>query len=82
MQYVLNTTILKENYDIHCILGVGLAIVKDGSVFARGYGLADIENQINATESTIFCLGSVTKSMTAMLLARLMSTGEHDRYSP
>lgn len=56
--------------------------MKDGSTLARGYGLADIENQINATESTIFCLGSVTKSMTAMLLARLMSTGEHDRYEP
>lgn len=56
--------------------------MKDGSTFARGYGLADIENQINATESTIFCLGSVTKSMTAMLLARLMSTGEYDRYEP
>ncbi|XP_052098779.1 uncharacterized protein LOC127733463 [Mytilus californianus] len=59
------------------IPGLGLAVVKDDEVFSKGYGLADIEKQTQTTSSTIFCVGSVTKSMTAMLLARLISSGKY-----
>ncbi|CAG2197971.1 unnamed protein product [Mytilus edulis] len=59
------------------IPGLGLAVVKDDDVFTKGYGLADKEKQIKATSSTVFCVGSVTKSMTAMLLARLISSGKY-----
>ena len=42
----------------------------------QGYGLADLENQIPVTEDTIFSIGSVSKSFTATLMAKLFANGD------
>ena len=57
--------------------GVGIAIVKDGKVYTRGFGLADIEGRRNFDADTIACGGSTGKFFTATLLAILMT--EHNR---
>ncbi len=47
--------------------GVAVAIVKDDKViFQKGFGLRDVEHNLPVTAETIFALGSVTKSFTAM----------------
>lgn len=47
----------------NAIPGVGITIVENSgnSVFAKGYGYANIENNITASENTKFCIASVTK---------------------
>jgi D-alanyl-D-alanine carboxypeptidase len=54
--------------------GTSIAVVRDGKVIkARGYGLADVENNVPATEHTVYQWASVTKQFTAgaiMLLAQ------------
>lgn len=53
--------------------GLAVAIVKDGrTVFARGYGLADVSNGVAVTNKTVFRAGSLTKQMTATAVLRLV----------
>ena len=43
--------------------GLGVAIVEDGeTVFAKGYGWRNVEQQLPVTPDTLFAIGSNTKS--------------------
>ena len=54
-----------------------IAVVKDGTVvFAKGYGLSDVEKSIKATEQTVYQLASVTKPFTAMAILMLVEDGK------
>ena len=56
--------------------GLGVAIVEDGkTVFARGYGWRNVEQQLLVTPDTLFAIGSNTKSFTATLLAMYVDEG-------
>jgi D-alanyl-D-alanine carboxypeptidase len=57
--------------------GVSVAVIKDGKVIvARGYGLADVEKSVKATEQTVYQLASVTKPFTAMATLMLIEDGK------
>ncbi|MEM0911237.1 MAG: serine hydrolase [Pseudomonadota bacterium] len=57
--------------------GMAVAIVHQGKVIhSKGYGLANIENAINATDKTNFRLASVSKAFTAAGLAILVDQGK------
>lgn len=55
------------------IPGLAVAISKNGNtIWQKGYGYADIKNKIPITpETTLFRIASVSKPLTAMVLARL-----------
>ena len=56
--------------------GLALAVVKNDSiVFARGYGVRESGKPDRVNVSTIFAIGSNTKSMTAAALAMLVDEG-------
>ena len=53
------------------------AIVKDQKViWAKGFGYADIENKIPATEHTAYHLASLTKTFGSTILMRLVQDGK------
>lgn len=55
------------------IPGMAVALVKDSStVFSKGYGLRDVENNLSVDENTLFHIASTHKSMNAMLIATLV----------
>src|SRR5688572_8973342 len=57
--------------------GVSVAVVKNGrTVLAKGYGFADLENDVPATPETVYRIGSVTKQFTAAGIMRLMEQGK------
>jgi CubicO group peptidase (beta-lactamase class C family) len=59
------------------IPGMAIAVVKDDEVIlARGFGLADLENETPVTPETIFAIGSATKAFTAMLVGMLVDDGK------
>jgi len=63
--------------------GLAIAIVKDGEVvLAKGYGYRDVEQQLPVTPSTLFAIGSVTKSFTVTLLGTLADQGTVDWNAP
>jgi CubicO group peptidase (beta-lactamase class C family) len=53
------------------------AIVKDQKVlWARGFGYADVENKIPATEHTAYHLASLTKTFASTILMQLVQEGK------
>ncbi len=57
--------------------GMAVGVIHHGRlVFARGYGLANVEEQIAITPHTDFRLASVTKQFTAMAIMRLVHEGK------
>jgi len=61
----------------HRTPGVSIAIVKNGrTILAKGYGYADLENDVPATPETVFRIGSVTKQFTAAAIMRLAEQGK------
>lgn len=57
--------------------GAALGIIKDGKlVYAKGYGMADLEHDIPITDNTIFYIGSVSKQFVTMCLLLLEEQGK------
>ena len=57
--------------------GAAVMVIKEGKpVFAKGYGLADLEKKIPCTTNTNFRLASVTKQFTAMAVLILAEEGQ------
>lgn len=57
--------------------GYAVGVVKDGAlVFARGYGRADLDNNVPITARTSFHLASLSKQFTAAAVALLILDGK------
>ena len=58
------------------IPGLSIAVVKGGEVvYARGFGFRDVERGLAATPRTVYGIGSVTKSFTAIAVLKLVEEG-------
>lgn len=67
----------------HPSVGLALGVVRDGRLaFFRGHGLADIASRTPITEDTVFRIGSVTKTMTAIAVMQLWEQGRVDLDAP
>ena len=65
-------------HDWH-VPGLAIALVKDGEVvFSQGFGLRDVEHDLEVTPQTLFPIGSATKAFTTMALALLADEGKLD----
>ncbi|MGH7453706.1 MAG: serine hydrolase domain-containing protein [bacterium] len=63
--------------------GVSVAVAMKGEiVWNEGFGFVDLDKKVNATVETKFGVGSITKSFTAALFARLMEEGKVDFDAP
>ncbi|MEQ1354125.1 MAG: serine hydrolase domain-containing protein [Candidatus Acidiferrum sp.] len=59
--------------------GIAVAVVLDGkTVWAGGFGKADLENSAPATPETLFRLASVSKPLTATAILQLVERGKLD----
>jgi CubicO group peptidase (beta-lactamase class C family) len=57
--------------------GAALGIFQDGRIiYARGYGMANLDYNIPITPQTVFRVGSVSKQFTAMCIALLVEQGK------
>lgn len=57
--------------------GLALAIVHKGELrYAKGYGLADVENQVPVTPDSVFAIASVSKPLLALAVAHLVEQGK------
>ncbi len=70
------TQLITEEMAHFYVPGAAVAIIEDGEViFAQGFGLRDVENNLPFTTETLFRVGSTTKSMTSFLIAQLVEEG-------
>jgi serine beta-lactamase-like protein LACTB, mitochondrial len=65
------------------IPGVSVAFVENSEfVWSSGFGMADVENFVPATSSTLYRLASISKSMTAVAAMQLFERGKLDLDAP
>lgn len=58
------------------MLGISIALVEDGEVvYSRGFGFRNLENGAPATSRTVYGIGSITKSFTALAIMQLVEKG-------
>src|SRR5713226_5646759 len=63
--------------------GLSAAVVEDGRFeWAAGFGMADLENNVPATEHTLYRLASISKSLTATAAMQLFERGRLDLDAP
>jgi len=63
--------------------GAAVGVIRDGKVIlARGYGVRQIGKTAPVTADTIFALGSITKSFTAVTVAAMVDEGKLDFDKP
>jgi CubicO group peptidase (beta-lactamase class C family) len=59
------------------IVGLSIALVHgDSIVWSEGFGYADRENKIPATAETVYMLGSISKTLTAVSVLQLLDQGK------
>src|SRR5207237_7770911 len=68
---------IEQQREKYHIPGLSVAIVKDDAViFAKGFGLRDVEKNLPVTENTLFAIGSCTKAFTAIACAMAADEGK------
>ncbi|MBC8076052.1 MAG: beta-lactamase family protein [Chloroflexales bacterium] len=65
-------------------VGMAVAIIQGAEVtYARGFGVASVEDASpQVTPDTLFCIGSISKTLTATLVMRLVEQGRLDLDTP
>lgn len=57
--------------------GLSVAVMRDGAfVFARGFGLADLENDVACTPQTVYRIASVSKPIAAVAVLQMVEQGK------
>ena len=74
---------IREMMQKDSVPGVGVAVIADGeTVWAEGFGFADLEQGVPVTRDTKFGIGSITKALTMALYGRLVEEGVVDFDAP
>ena len=74
---------VEEILNRHPAVGLAVGVVRDGSLaFFYGHGVADIASGTPVTEDTVFRIGSVTKTFTAIAVMQLWEQGLLDLDAP
>ena len=67
----------------HHVPGLSAAIVSEKQLsYERGYGLADVENNVPATSETVYRLASISKMLTGVAVMQLVEQGKIDLAAP
>ncbi len=64
---------IQERMQKRRIPGLAVAVVRNGVViYAKGYGLADVENNVPVSTQSVFLIASITKQFTAAAIMMLV----------
>jgi CubicO group peptidase (beta-lactamase class C family) len=59
------------------VAGISVAIARDGQVvFARGYGMANLEHSVPVTPETVFHIDSISKNVLSAVVLQLVDEGK------
>src|SRR6516162_1989690 len=68
---------------LYHVPGVALGIVQNGQVvYTKGYGYRDYQAKLPVTPKTVFAVGSISKSFTALDVGQLVDQGKIDLSAP
>ncbi len=66
----------------YSVPGVAFGVVKAGRTTVRGFGVTNIDDPLPITPDTIFPVASISKTITAMAIMRLVEQGKLDLEAP
>src|SRR5258708_15103820 len=73
---VIDSSVDRAMRELH-VPGVAIGIIQDGKVIlAKGYGVRELGQSATVTPDTIFAVGSMTKSFTAVTVAAMVDEGK------
>jgi len=69
--------IVQETMERDQVVGVSVGVMIGAEIIvAKGYGYADLENDVKASEHTVYRIGSITKQFTAVAIMQLVEQGK------
>jgi CubicO group peptidase (beta-lactamase class C family) len=72
-----------EAMNKYTLSGLGVGVIHNGElVYAKGFGMADIEGEKEVRADTIFRIGSISKTFTTIGLLQLWEQGKFDLDDP
>ncbi|MHB8574068.1 MAG: serine hydrolase domain-containing protein [Dehalococcoidia bacterium] len=74
--------LVREQMQHWAVPGLALGLLRDGESEVRGYGVASLETEQPVTPGTIFQVGSISKTFTAVLVMQLVDEGKLDLDAP
>ncbi|MEN8183865.1 MAG: serine hydrolase domain-containing protein, partial [Myxococcota bacterium] len=74
--------LLTERSKQHRVPGASLAVMKGEEVFETATGVLNLRTGVEATEDSVFQIGSITKTFTATLVMQLVDEGRIDLDAP
>jgi CubicO group peptidase (beta-lactamase class C family) len=75
-------TLVQQKMSEYGVPGVGFAVLKNGQLSARGFGVTNVDNPQPITPDTIFALASISKTVTTTAMMRLVEQGKVDLNAP
>ncbi|WP_231833704.1 serine hydrolase domain-containing protein [Pyrococcus horikoshii] len=76
MEFVELESFIVEKMSEKKVPGISISIIKDGEViYAKGFGYRNVEAKLPSTPETIYGIGSITKSFTALAIMKLAEEG-------
>jgi len=66
----------------YAVPGVAFGVVKDGKVTLRGFGVTNVDHPLSVTDTTLFQIGSISKTFTGTLILGLVEEGKLDLDAP
>ena len=77
-----DSTINKAIEENH-LPGIGIGLVYQGvPIYAKGFGLADVRQDVSVTAETVFRIASISKTFAAIALMQLWEQGKFDLHAP
>ncbi len=77
------TEAINEYHQTHHVPGMSVAVLQGGSiVYSEGFGSANLEHGVAVSPKTKFRIGSISKTLTSVALARLWEKGKLDLDAP
>src|SRR5260221_5537266 len=74
---------IKDLMSLYDVPGASIALVQnDKVIYAKGFGARNTKTGAQVTENTLFAIGSVTKSFTALDVTQLVDQGKLDLDTP
>lgn len=64
--------------DRYRVPGVAVGVLREDAEIVEGFGVTSVENPLAIDETTLFQIGSITKTFTATLVLRLVEQGKLD----
>ncbi len=58
--------------------GISVGFIKDGFIWTKGFGYSDLENMVPAKPESSYRLASITKTITAIAVLKLVEAGKID----